>query len=93
MESAKKTINIRQAIIDNLEKTIEKYDYMTLVSVHMKIKSGYYESDNIDQKVIEKDIKFLTSYKKSYSHISKQIDEILEYLNNIYLVKKIENPS
>lgn len=77
---------MKETILDMLEHTIEKHDYMSLVSVQLKIKAGFYE-DNIGS--AEKDMKFLRNYKKSYPHISTEINEVIEYLNGIVMMDKM----
>lgn len=79
-------INVREAIIDLLENTLQKNDYMSLVNVQMKIKSGYYEKF-ADKLLVE--MNYLQQYKKSYPHISKEIDEIVEYINAIHLANAL----
>lgn len=84
-------INIRETIVANLEKTLEKNDYMSLVSVQMRIKTGFYEHPDVNGgEKAAADIKFLTQYKKSYPHIEKQIDEVIAYLETLLVTAKLE---
>lgn len=83
-------INIRETIVNNLEKTIEKNDYMSLVAVQMRIKTEYYTHPDVKgAEKAEADIKFLTTYKKSYPHIEKEIDEVIDYLHTILVTERI----
>lgn len=85
-------INIRESIVQNLQKAIDKHDYMALVAIQLRIKTGFYE--NAEVKGPEKakdDIKFLKNqYKKSYPHIGGQIDEVISYLESVVVMDAIE---
>lgn len=84
-------INIRETIVANLQKTIDQNDYMSLVAVQLRIKTGFYEHPDVNG--IEKasaDIKFLSSYKKSYPHIEKEINEVIDYLTTIVVTGQLE---
>lgn len=84
MSSIRSTM--KETIVNMLENTIEQHDYMTLVSVQLKIKTGYYDN-NIA--TAEKEVAHLKNYRKSYPHISKEIDEVIDYLNGIVVMDKM----
>lgn len=74
-------INIRESMVELLEKTIKKNDYMALVVIQLKIKNGYYE--NVPADKMKSEIKYLEQYKLSYPHIRKEIDEVIEYIESM----------
>lgn len=84
-------INIRESIVENLQKAIDKNDYMTLVSVQLRIKTDFYLNPDIDGiSKAKADIKHLTNYKKSYPHIAKEVDEVIDYLHSLVTMNALE---
>lgn len=72
---------VKDAMVELLEKTIKKNDYMALVVIQLKIKNGYYE--NVAPDKMASEIKYLKQYRLSYPHISDAIDEVIEYIESM----------
>jgi hypothetical protein len=74
-------VDVRESMVEMLEKLGKKNDYMILVTLQLKIKSGYYI--NCDPVKRTGELKTLTGYVRCYPHISTELRDIISYIEGL----------
>lgn len=80
-------LDLRESMVEMLEKLSKKNDYMILVTLQLKIKSGYYVNCEPIKRLGE--LKTLNGYVRCYPHISKELREIVSYIEG-FVEKEVE---
>lgn len=74
-------MDVRESMVDMLERLSKKNDYMILTTLQLKIKSGYYVNCEAVKKANE--LKTLNGYIRCYPHIGNELKNIVAYIEGL----------